>query len=215
MATKIKQVKKEIIVFDFDGTLIDSTQEIVDAYNESFSKNNLYRVPARLIKQNLGKFRETIIHKIYPSLGSRKIKKIAEDQGKLLDISKAQAKPNVVETLTKLSRKYTLAIASNAEHKTIVKTLQHLEINPRFFKAIVGMDNINHRKPSTEALEKLERALGSKIKAVVGDTETDIQMAKSYNVLAVAVVGTRSYEDLLKEYPDIIVKDLSELSELI
>jgi phosphoglycolate phosphatase-like HAD superfamily hydrolase len=77
------------------------------------------------------------------------------------------------------------------------------------------MDNINHRKPSTEALEKLERALGSKIKAVVGDTETDIQMAKSYNVLAVAVVGTRSYEDLLKEYPDIIVKDLSELSELI
>jgi len=108
-----------------------------------------------------------------------------------------------------------LAIASNAEHKVIVKTLQDLEINPRFFKAIVGMDNINNRKPNTEALEKLEKALGSKVKAVVGDTETDIQMAKAYDVMAIALVGTRSYKRLLKEYPDIIVKDLSELSELI
>ena len=215
MKSKIRVVKKEIIVFDFDGTLIDSTQEIIDAYNESFSKNNLYKVPARMIKQHLGKFRETIIQKIYPQLGSRKVRKIAEDQSELLDITKAHAKPNVVETLSKLSRKYTLAIASNAEHKTIVKTLQALEINPRFFKAIVGMDNVGKRKPSTEALEKLERALGSKIKAVVGDTETDIKMAKAYNVMAIAIVGTRNYKSLLKEYPDIIVKDLSELSELI
>ena len=56
--------KKEIIVFDFDGTLVDSEKEIVDAYNDSFTKNNLYRVPARTIKRHLGKFRETIIHKI-------------------------------------------------------------------------------------------------------------------------------------------------------
>jgi len=207
--------KKEIIVFDFDGTLVDSEKEIVDAYNDSFTKNNLYRVPARTIKRHLGKFRETIIHKIYPSLGKRKIQKIAEDQSRLLDITKATAKPNIVKTLETLNKKYTLAIASNAEHKTIVETLQKLNINPRFFKAIVGMDNVKHRKPSTEPLKKLEKALGSKIKAVVGDTETDIQMAKNYNVMAIAIVGTRTYKDLLKEYPDIIVKDLSELTELI
>ena len=117
--------------------------------------------------------------------------------------------------MTALNKKYTLAIASNAEHKIIVETLQKLEINPRFFKAIVGMDNVKHRKPSTEPLKKLEKALGSKIKAVVGDTETDIQMAKNYNVMAIAIVGTRTYKDLLKEYPDIIVKDLSELTEII
>ncbi|MDP6845340.1 MAG: HAD family hydrolase [Candidatus Nanoarchaeia archaeon] len=211
----VKPQKKEIIVFDFDGTLVDSAKEIVDAYNESFTRNNLYKVPARTIKRHLGKFRETIIHKIYPSLGKRKIQKIAEDQSKLLDITKATAKPNIVKTLAALNKKYTLAIASNAEHKTIVETLQNLEINPRFFKAIVGMDNVKHRKPSTEPLKKLEKALGSKIKAVVGDTETDIQMAKNYNVMAIAVVGTRTYKDLLKEYPDIIVTDLSELTELI
>ena len=211
----VKLQKKEIIVFDFDGTLVDSAKEIVDAYNESFTRNNLYKVPARTIKRHLGKFRETIIHKIYPSLGQRKIQKIAKDQSRLLDITKATAKPNIVKTLAELSKKYTLAIASNAEHKTIVETLQKLEINPRFFKAIVGMDNVTHRKPSTEPLKKLEKALGSKIKAVVGDTETDIQMAKDYNVMAIAVVGTRTYKDLLKEYPDIIVTDLSELTELI
>ena len=211
----VKLQKKEIIVFDFDGTLVDSAKEIVDAYNESFTRNNLYKVPARTIKRHLGKFRETIIHKIYPSLGQRKIQKIAKDQNRLLDITKATAKPNIVKTLAELSKKYTLAIASNAEHKTIVETLQKLEINPRFFKAIVGMDNVKHRKPSTEPLKKLEKALGSKIKAVVGDTETDIQMAKDYNVMAIAVVGTRTYKDLLKEYPDIIVTDLSELTELI
>jgi len=211
----IKLQKKEIIVFDFDGTLVDSAKEIVDAYNESFTRNNLYKVPARTIKRHLGKFRETIIHKIYPSLGQRKIQKIAKDQNRLLDITKATAKPNIVKTLEELNKKYTLAIASNAEHKTIVETLQKLEINPRFFKAIVGMDNVKHRKPSTEPLKKLEKALGSKIKAVVGDTETDIQMAKNYNVMAIAIVGTRTYKDLLKAYPDIIVTDLSELTELI
>ena len=211
----VKFEKKKIIVFDFDGTLVDSSKEIVDAYNESFTKNNLYKVPARMIKRHLGKFRETIIHKIYPSLGKRKLQKVAKDQSRLLDITKATAKPNIVKTLAELNKKYTLAIASNAEHRTIVKTLQNLEINPRFFKAIVGMDNVKHRKPSTEPLKKLEKALGSKIKAVVGDTETDIQMAKDYNVMAIAIVGTRTYKDLLKEYPDIIVKDLSELTELI
>jgi len=210
-----ERAKKEIIVFDFDGTLVDSSKEIVDAYNESFTKNNLYKVPARMIKQHLGKFRETIIYKIYPSLGRRKIQKIADDQSRLLDITKATAKPNIVKTLIALNKKYTLAIASNAEHRTIVKTLQNLEINPRFFKAIVGMDNVKHRKPSTEPLKKLEKALGSKIKAVVGDTETDIRMAKDYDVMAIAVVGTRTYKDLLKEYPDMIVTDLSELTELI
>ena len=88
--------KKKIIVFDFDGTLVDSEKEIVDAYNESFIKNNLYRVPARMIKRHLGKFRETIIHKIYPSLGQRKIKKIAEDQSRLLDITKAKANVEII-----------------------------------------------------------------------------------------------------------------------
>ncbi len=215
MESKVRAGKKEIIVFDFDGTLVDSSKEIVDAYNESFTKNNLYKVPARMIKRHLGKFRETIIHKIYPSLGRRKVQKIAEDQSRLLDITKAAAKPNIVKTLVELNKKYTLAIASNAEHRVIVETLQNLNVNPRYFKAIVGMDNVRHRKPSTEPLKKLEKALGSKIKAVVGDTETDIRMAKEYDVMAIAVVGTRTYKDLLKEYPDIIVKDLSELTELI
>tara|TARA_Y100000034_G_C6847035_1_gene383819 strand:- start:86 stop:709 length:624 start_codon:yes stop_codon:yes gene_type:complete len=206
---------KDIVAIDFDGTLVDTSKQIIQSFNLSFKKNNLPRVAARKIKARLGTVAEDIVRKIYPRLSKRKVKRIISDKEKLEDYSNVKLKKGTKKGLIYLKSKYDLAIVSNENHQTIVTTLNNLGINPRLFKAIVAYDDVKKGKPNPEPLKKLEHALKQKIIALIGDTETDIETARAYGTKAIIVMGTVSHERLMKSKPDAIIKDLSEISELI
>ena len=206
---------KKILAFDFDGTLVDSKDALADAFNESFRKNNLLGVDKEKIKKQIGIPAEKLVSGFYPNLTGRKLRRVIENKQSLLDISKYKLKPNVNRTLLKLKSKYDLAIVSNATHRQVVENMKIVGIDPKLFKAIVAVDDVVYPKPNPEPLQKLSDALEQEIIAYVGDIEVDIETAKAYGTKSIILLGSRNHQELIGENPDIIIKDLAELSELL
>ena len=206
---------KKILAFDFDGTLVDSKDALADAFNESFRKNNLLRVDKEKIKKLIGVPAEKLVSGFYPDLTGRKLHQVVEDKQSLLDISKYKLKPNVNRTLLRLKSKYDLAIVSNATHRQVVENMKIVGIDPKLFKAIVAVDDVIYPKPNPEPLQKLSDALEQEIIAYVGDIEVDVKTARAYGTKSIILLGSRNHEEIISENPDIIIKDLAELSELL
>src|SRR3989344_6926373 len=75
---------KQLLCFDLDGTLIQSDEVHVRAFNEAFIKNNLKPVKPIIIKRLLGRKGELIIKSIFPKLSEKIIKQIRLDHNKLI-----------------------------------------------------------------------------------------------------------------------------------
>ena len=118
-------------------------------------------------------------------------------------------------TLLKLRVKYDLAIVSNAKHRQVVENMKTVGIDPKIFKAIVAVDDVMTPKPSPEPLNKLASVLEQEIVAYVGDIEVDVKTAKAYGTKSIILLGSRSHGEIISENPDIIINDISELSELL
>ena len=206
---------KKLLVFDLDGTLIESTSVLVDAFNESFNQNNLPKVSKKELKFMMGNPAEDIVKKFYPEVTPRKLAKIISDKQNNIDSDRIKLKNNAIEALILLKVRYDLAIVSNAKHSEVIKILRSLKVNPRLFKAIVAADDVSNPKPNPESLKKLSEVFEQEIVAYVGDTEIDVQTAKSFGTKSVILIGTRTHENIINEKPDIIINDLAELSELI
>ncbi len=206
---------KKIIAFDFDGTLVESKDALAEAFNEAFHKNNLLRVDKDKIKIRIGIPAKDLVLEFYPKLSPRKLKRVVEDKQSLLDVSKFKLKSNVNLTLLKLRVKYDLAIVSNAKHRQVVENMKTVGIDPKLFKAIVAVDDVITPKPSPEPLQKLASVLEQEIVAYVGDIEVDVKTAKAYGTKSIILLGSRSHEEIISENPDMIISDLSELSELL
>jgi HAD superfamily hydrolase (TIGR01549 family) len=206
---------KQIVAFDFDGTLVDSKDALAAAFNESFHKNNLLRVDKNMIKSLIGVPAKELVQEFYPNLTSRKLNKILEDKQSLLDVTKFKLKPNVNLKLFRLKSKYDLAIVSNAKHQQVIDNLKIVGIDPKLFKAIVAVDDVVNPKPDPEPLKKLADILEQEIVAYIGDIEVDVKTAKAYGTKSIILLGSRNHKEIILENPDIIINDLSELAELL
>ena len=122
--------------------------------------------------------------------------------------------PDVEEVLTSLSKKYTLALLSNAkrDHYNLVF--------PEFLAGLFGetlfWDDMERPKPSPEPLLKMLARLGMRENqcCYVGDSVLDIQMSKSAGVTMFAVAtGTHSIDELSAAGADEAFASLRQLGE--
>ena len=91
-----------------------------------------------------------------------------------------------------------------------------LEIT-KFFKDIIGGDNVSCLKPSICSLDKaLKYNKNSERSIIVGDMDLDILSGKKAGILTCAVTyGIGKKKDILKAEPDYIIDDIGELKDII
>lgn len=222
MAKEAKSMKLKVkgIIIDLDGTLVNSR----DAYREAlakaleklevkkFSPSLVLEIPRRL-EQNLP------IKDLLPRVNIEKFLKayleayyrVAEDKAKLL--------PNTQKTLRTLSRKARLALLTMryVPCENIKKWLEEAGL-ARYFQCIVTALNTKFPKPSPKALDDCAKRLGVDVGecAIVGDSTTDIKAGKNAGARTVAVLsGIFSREELEREKPDLIIKDICELPNFL
>lgn len=208
-----------LIIFDLDGTLIDSTEDIAAAVNFTLKKLGLEEKSQSEIRSYIGWGVEDMMRK---SLGKNhreflnKSISILENYYRKQGISKAVLYPNTKETLEHFKNKKK-AIVSNRKHEFINLILKHVNIF-NYFEYIVGGDDIDCLKPSSCPLDK---AMGKfnikKDKAIiVGDMGIDIEAGKNAGILTCGVTyGIGKKEDIVKAKPDFIINDLLELKNII
>jgi phosphoglycolate phosphatase len=171
----------EAVVFDLDGTLWDSSEQVIKAWNSVLEKHKKIkqRLTPELLKGYMGKPIDLIAELFFPELEERErmalvtecIKKendsLAEKGGKLYD--------KLEQTLKKLKSQYRLFIVSNCQEGYIEAFLKHHRLEEYFEDyELYGRT----RKPKGENIRLLLDRNNIKTAVYVGDTQGDLDAAE-------------------------------------
>ena len=201
------------LLFDWDGTVVDSAQLGLAAYEKSFA---VLGVP--------------FDHETYRAVYSPNWLSVYEGLGlprehwqradelwtKHYDEQSAELIAGAGETISELSQKgYRLGVVSSGNISRVEREIVRLGLEG-FFEVVICHEQVSNRKPHPEGLEKAMRALGSSLESscYVGDTPEDIEMGKRAKVMTVGVRSTYPTSwKLQSSEPDIYVEWFTDLTK--
>lgn len=220
MDKRVKMKKENIILFDLDGTLIDSTDAIVSTFYHSFEKMNfdfkgndedikeLIGYPLDIMYENLGvprirAFDFVDAYKERYKIISKAQTLLLEDAIEALELAKTFARLSVVTTKTGA---YTLPL------------LEHMNIL-NYFEHITGREHVQNPKPHPEPILRTLSLMNINPQEsniwMIGDTKLDLIAANSANIFSVAVLCGYGKENDLKQYTPHITQNSLEAVQLI
>ena len=123
--------------------------------------------------------------------------------------------PHVKETLAHFKDKRK-AIVTSKESRFVAPLLDHLGIGEAF-DCIIGGDTVKARKPDPEPVLEAIRKLGGTVEqaVMIGDSESDILAGRNAHMLTCAVsIGFRTYEQLQQYVPDVLIDRFDKLIEV-
>tara|TARA_B100000287_G_C20670752_1_gene793309 strand:+ start:542 stop:1201 length:660 start_codon:yes stop_codon:yes gene_type:complete len=188
--------KFKCVLFDLDGTLIDSGPDLLDALNHTLSKNNLDQLDHEVIGNLVGGGAEAMIRKGYDHLGEKiNTEKIPNLINSFLDFysnncsKKTQLYVNVYDVLKFLKKKKVLiGLCTNKKQFLAEKILKNLKISV-FFDYILGSNEKFLLKPDIAMPQECIKKLGVKAGQTifVGDSLNDIIPANKLGMESVFV----------------------------
>lgn len=189
-------MSRPIVVFDLDGTLVDTAPDLVDTLNIILIREGIppvaYEAARNLIGGGVRPMLERALVEQNRSLPTAEIDKLFEAflehyADHIADRSRPF--PGVEQALDDLStRGYLLAVCTNKLEWLSRRLLDALHLT-KHFAAICGQDTFGVKKPHPDVLRKTVAAAGGEMAraVMVGDSATDIRLAQAAQVPVIAV----------------------------
>ncbi len=185
------------IIFDLDGTLLDTLEDLADAVNYALQVHGFPKRSRQEIRSFVGNGAKRLVFSAVPQ---------ATQEDTALQVlqtfytyygahaqEKTQPYPGVLPCLKTLSARYPLAVVSNKPDSAVKK------LCGQYFGKLyaAGETDACPRKPSPDMLLRAMQAIGVDTCVYVGDSEVDIQTAKNARVPCLSVLwGFRDEEAL-------------------
>ncbi|KDN54398.1 HAD family hydrolase [Flavobacterium seoulense] len=215
-------MKFKAVLFDLDGTLVNSLIDIADSINKVLSEQNFPTHSYEVINDFIGSGLRNLVTKALPESCKDEISINTTFESMVTVyrdncIHKTAAYDGIIELLEELkSRNIKLAILSNKADELTKKI--GLSLFPDYFEIVMGLKSEATKKPNPAAAIQISADLGCLPEEVlyVGDSGIDMQTAKNANMYAVGVLwGYRPKEELLAEGAQTIINHPLELLELL
>lgn len=212
------------IVFDLDGTLIDTAPDLVDTLNFTLTRNGLAAVPFDTARNLIGGGAKGMIERALATEGRACAPAdvdrlyaafVAHYAGHLADRSRPF--PNVESALDQLAGAgHRLAVCTNKLEWLSVRLLDMLKLAPRF-TAICGQDTFGMQKPDPEVLRRTVLRAGGEPSAaiMVGDSKTDVHTARAAKVPVVAVDFGYTDVPIASLKPDRVISSFADLPHAV
>lgn len=219
----------QALIFDMDGTMVDSKDDIAAAANHALRILGHAPLPHAQLYGYIGHgarvllasgLRGALTTDPDPDLA----RQVAEGLPHFLRyyhdhlVDHTQLFPGVAETLAEFGRRgKVMAVATNKDSALTRQILEILGV-VEHFTLILGPDNVQHRKPHRESIDRILRELHIEPDraAMIGDSDVDVQTGRNAGVRTFAVsYGHRTRQALLEAGADTVVDDVRELLTLI
>jgi len=226
-AARLKLENKKLLIFDLDGTLINSALDLALAVNymleklerDTFSEDIIHgwvgNGALTLVKRALSGSR-TVDDSIDEAYVEKALKIFLDNYEKNL-CNATVPYANVIATLKSLKENYTLTIVTNKPFAFVAPILKGLEMN-NFFELILGGDSLEKKKPDPLPLQHVCEQLNIPVErsVMIGDSKNDILAANACAMDSIGVTYGYNYgEDIGVHKPSIIIDDFSELLEYL
>ena len=212
------------IIFDLDGTLIDSYEAIGASLNHALTRLGLAPLPAELIRVMVGRGLEVLIARALDSQHPESDGRIAQAVELFREhydrtcVGRTRLLPDVETTLNLLSaRGYRMGVATNKPSYFARRLLDALGVGA-LIPFVFGPDLSGHHKPHPEMVHRVLAAMGlTASEAVyVGDMEVDIETARAAGVRVVVMpTGSSTLPALQAADAYLVVSGFGALLDLL
>lgn len=207
------------VLFDLDGTLVDSYAALAEAVNHARRSEGLHDLSSSRIRGLVGDGVEKLLERAFdPSKVPHGAKDAFESRYDEVCCQESKVLEDVEATLAHLAaRGVEMAVCTNKPTVFSKKILDFLDLS-RYFRAIVGPDLAGARKPEARhllvTLEAVQCAASETL--FVGDMPIDVRAARNSGVdVAVVPTGSSTREQLVDARPDHFLERFSDLVKLV
>jgi len=218
---KEEDMRWKTVLFDLDGTLIDSLEDLTDSLNIVLAATGYPTHSPEEVRLLIGRGVRRLIEQALPGEDPMQpVERLAEAFGKVYGkklLDKTQPFPGIVEVVSALNKAgIKIGVVTNKQQKAAETICDYFF--PGQIDVVIGNQPGTARKPDPmgtyRAMEELQSQPDETV--FVGDSTVDVETAVAAGVTCIAVSwGYHSMERLLRSRPSFIVNDSEELLDII
>lgn len=214
---KYPMTKIQTVLFDVDGTLLDTTEFILQAYEYTLKQFNYLKPDFRKNMITLFGAPLTECYKVLAPDGNNQELCVVHDTWQNENLHLVQPFPSVIETVEALQKKGSRIGAVTNRLRGSATTILGYSAVDKAMEVIIGVEDVINPKPHPEGILKAMEIMKVKPEEtmMVGDSEFDILAGKEAGVITVGVRTGLHPEAMEAAKPDYVINRMSELIELL
>lgn len=205
------------VLFDLDGTLIDTNELIITTYLHTLEKY----FPSKYQREDVLPFLGPTLHEVFGNMDPERVEEMVSEY-RAFNIANhdelVKEFVGVLETVKTLKeRGYKLGIVTTKRHDVSLKGLRLMKLED-YFEVIVAYDHVEKVKPDPEPIFKALEQLGSTPEEaiMVGDNFHDILAGKNAGTATAGVAWSIKGREYVAKYePDYMLENMKDLLTIL
>jgi phosphoglycolate phosphatase len=211
----------DLLIFDLDGTLVDSKQDLVNSVNATRASLGLVPIADDVVASYVGNGAPTLVRRaLGPEFGDEQVDQalqyfLAWYRDHMLDHTRLY--DGVREALDELrGAGVAMAVLTNKPVRFSQTMIERLGLGDHFFR-VYGGNSFEQKKPDPVGVDALlteSRATRART-MMVGDSAVDVRTARNAGILACGVTWGFQPDSLASDPPDVSIDSMGELPDLV
>ena len=221
--------QKFTVLFDLDGTLIDTAPDLMNAHNHVMQKFGYKTKSTNEIRNLVGKGAASMIGRSLWNQARKELKKIDDEKikSKMVDefidyygkniAVESKLLPGVLEFLKWCKKNnISMAVCTNKTEHLAVDLLKQINVYD-YFEYVAGYNNFDYCKPDPRHLTNVIEIIQGELKKsiMIGDSETDSESAKAAGLPFILIEDGYTDKTINEIYHNHLIKDFNGIEQII